>query len=47
MEVKFPRLGLLLLPGGWRAIGHLKRGGQGNINFVSGAAQCPRSIASC
>jgi len=46
MEVKFPRLGLLILPGGWRAIGHLKLGGQGNINFVSGADQCPSSNAS-
>jgi len=46
MEVKFPRLGLLILPGGWRAIGHLERRGQGNINFVSGAAHCPSRIAS-
>ena len=45
MEVKFPRLGLLTLPGCWRAISHLKRGGQLDINFVSSAAQCPSSIA--
>ena len=45
MEVKFPRLGLLTLPGCWRPIGHLKRGGQCDINFVSSAAQCPSSSA--
>jgi hypothetical protein len=38
MEVKFPRLGLLTLPGCWRAIGHLKRGGQWDINLMSSAA---------
>jgi hypothetical protein len=44
MEVKFPRLGLLILPGCWRDIGHLKRGGQCDINFLSSAAQFPAAL---